>query len=204
MSSPPRIYLDNAATSWPKPEAVYQAVERFGREVGASAGRGSYAEALESGRLVEIARAGVARLIGAGDPRRIAFTNSGTDGLNLALHGWLEPGDHVVTTVTEHNSVLRPLHELQERSGVSVTRVGCDAVGRVDPDAIRQALTPNTKLVALNHASNVTGTLQPVAEIARIAREHGAALLLDAAQTLGHLPDFRDRIGGRSAGRFGA
>lgn len=183
-----RIYLDNAATSWPKPEAVYLAVDRFQRDIGAAAGRGSYREALESGRIVETARAGVARLIAAGDPRRIVFTSCGTDSLNTALHGFLGPGDHVVTTAAEHNSVLRPLRELEERSEVSVTRVACDAAGFVDPDDIRVALRPQTKMIAVIHASNVTGAIQPIAEIGRIARNRGAAFLVDAAQTLGHLP----------------
>ena len=188
MSSPRRIYLDNAATSWPKPEAVYRAVEHYHRDVGAAAGRGAYSEALEAGRLVETARSGVARLVGAGDPRRIVLTNSGTDGLNLAIHGFLESGDHVVTTAAEHNSVLRPLRELENRSSVRVTRVACDSAGQVDPDDIRRAMTTDTKLIAILHASNVTGAIQPVAEVGRIARDHGAALLVDAAQTLGHLP----------------
>jgi cysteine desulfurase/selenocysteine lyase len=194
MSPPHRIYLDNAATSWPKPEAVYQAVDRFQREIGAAAGRGSYADALEAGQLVDRARAGVTRLIGAGDPRRIVFTNSGTDGLNLALHGWLEPGDRVVTTAAEHNSVLRPLSELERRQGVRVTRIACDAAGRVDPDDLRKEMAPDTKLVAVIHASNVTGAIQPLAEIGRIAHEHGAALLVDAAQSLGHLPISVDEL----------
>jgi cysteine desulfurase/selenocysteine lyase len=188
MSSSRRIYLDNAATSWPKPEAVYRAVERYQRDVGAAAGRGSYAEALEAGRLVEMARAGASRLIAAGDSRRIVLTHSGTDGLNLAIHGFLEPGDHVVTTAAEHNSVLRPLRELENHSGVHVTRVACDPAGRVDPDDIRRAMTSATKLIAIVHASNVTGAIQPVAEVGRIARDHGATVLVDAAQTLGHLP----------------
>ncbi len=183
-----RIYLDNAATSWPKPEAVHLAVDRFGRDIGAAAGRGSYREALESGRIVETARSGVARLIAAGDPRQIVFTSCGTDSLNTAVHGFLGPGDHVVTTAAEHNSVLRPLRELEERSGVSVTRVACDATGLVDPDDIRLALRPETKMIAVIHASNVTGAIQPVAEIGRIARNRGAAFLVDSAQTLGHLP----------------
>ena len=188
MSSPRRIYLDNAATSWPKPESVYRAVERIQRDVGAAAGRGAYAEALEAGRLVESARAGLSRLIGAGDPRRIVFTNNGTDSLNLAIHGFLEPGDHVVTTAAEHNSVLRPLRELENRGVVQVTRVACDAAGQVDPHDIQRAITAKTKLVAILHASNVTGAIQPVPEIGKIARNLGAAFLVDAAQTLGHLP----------------
>ena len=195
MPSHRRIYLDNAATSWPKPESVYRAVDRFQREIGAAAGRGAYGAGLEADRIVAAARNGIARLIGAGDPRQIVFTANGTDSLNLALHGWLRTGDHVVTTVAEHNSVLRPLRELIERRQITVTRVPCDAAGLVDPDDIRRALHPATRLVALVHASNVTGALQPVREIGQITRAHGAALLIDAAQTIGHLPLSVDEIG---------
>lgn len=182
-----RIYLDNAATSWPKPTAVYEAVEHYLREVGAPAGRGAYREALESDRIVAAARAGMARLIGAEDPRNIVFTSGATDSLNLALHGFLRPGDHVVTTAAEHNSVLRPLRALGNLHGVRVAHVPCDATGQVDPDEVRRALRPETRLVAVVHASNVTGAIQPVAEIARLAHDVGATVLVDAAQTLGHL-----------------
>jgi len=195
MSPPRRIYLDNAATSWPKPGSVYSAADRFQREVGAAAGRGAYGAGMEADRIVAAARNGVARLIGAGDPRQIVFTASGTDSLNLALHGWLCTGDHVVTTVAEHNSVLRPLSELVERRQIVVTRVPCDADGLVDPGDIRRALRPATRLIALVHASNVTGAIQPVREVGQIARAHGTALLIDAAQTIGHLPIAVDEIG---------
>jgi cysteine desulfurase/selenocysteine lyase len=184
----PRIYLDNAATSWPKPESVYRAVERCLREVGAAAGRGAYTEAMEAGRIVESARTAVSRLIGAANSRQIAFTSNGTDSLNLVLHGWLQPGDHVVTTAAEHNSVLRPLAEVQVRRQVETTIVPCDKQGFVDPEDVRRAIRQRTALVVLTHASNVTGALQPVREIADVAHERGAAVLLDAAQTLGHMP----------------
>jgi cysteine desulfurase family protein len=187
MDRPARIYLDNAATSWPKPEAVYQAVDRYQREVGAAAGRGAYAESLEAARIVAAARRRAARLLGSEDPRRVIFTSSGTEGLNLALHGVLRPGDHMVTTVLEHNSVLRPLEHLAAEREVSVTRVACGPSGRIDPDDVRQAFRKDTALVAISHASNVTGVVQPVAEIGRLAHEHGALLLVDAAQTLGHI-----------------
>ena len=187
-SSTRRIYLDNAATSWPKPPEVYAAVDRWMREVGAPAGRGAYREALESDRVVAAARSGIARLLGSDDRRRIIFTAGATDSLNLVLHGWLNPGDHVVTTAAEHNSVLRPLRTLGDQRDVAVTRVACDGAGRVDPDDVRRAMRPQTRLVAVVHASNVTGAIQPVAAIGRIAREAGAALLVDAAQTLGHIP----------------
>ncbi|MFO0896432.1 MAG: aminotransferase class V-fold PLP-dependent enzyme [Pirellulales bacterium] len=194
MDRPARIYLDNAATSWPKPEAVYQAVDRYQREVGAAAGRGAYVESLEAARIVAEARRRAARLLGAEYPHRVIFTSSGTDGLNLALHGVLRPGDHMVSSVLEHNSVLRPLEHLAAECEVSVTRVPCGSSGRVDPDDVRQAFRKNTALVAITHASNVTGLVQPVAEIGRLAHERGALLLVDAAQTLGHFPFSVDEL----------
>jgi cysteine desulfurase/selenocysteine lyase len=183
-----RIYLDNAATSWPKPEVVYEAVDRYQRECGAAVGRGAYAEAIEAARLVDAARQSVAGLIGAGDARRVIFTLNGTDSLNLALHGLLREGDHVVTTVIEHNSVLRPLRRLEDAGRINVTRVGCDRHGFVDPDRVDDALRRGARLVALCHGSNVTGAVQMAGEIGRLARERGALFLLDAAQTLGRWP----------------
>jgi cysteine desulfurase/selenocysteine lyase len=188
MPDPERIYLDNAATSWPKPEPVYRAVDDYQRRLGAAAGRGAYREAAEVERTVAEARRQIALLLGAGDPRRIVFTFNGTDALNLALAGTLAAGDHVVTSVVEHNSVLRPLRHLEATRGISVTRVPCDGGGVVDPQAIRQALRRPTRLVVLVHASNVTGALQPIEAAGRLAREHGAMFLVDAAQSLGHLP----------------
>lgn len=183
----PRIYLDNAATTWPKPEAVYRAVDSFVRENGAAPGRGAYREALAAGQIVERARVGVARLIGATDPRRVIFTSNGSDSLNLALHGLLQPGDHVVTTVLEHNSVLRPLEDARRRIGVTFNYIGCDAAGRVDPADIAAAIKPQTRLVAVNHASNVIGVLQPLDPLAEVAHRGGALLLVDAAQSLGQV-----------------
>ena len=183
-----RIYLDNAATSWPKPEAVYQAVERYQRELGAPAGRSAYVEAFEVERAVRDARVRIAQLLDVTEPQRIVFTANGTDALNLAIHGMVRAGDHVVTTVCEHNSVLRPLRHLEERAGVSVSRVGCDSEGIVDPAAVGRALRPETTLVAVVFASNVTGALQPVEEISKRLKGHNAFLLVDAAQVLGHIP----------------
>jgi cysteine desulfurase / selenocysteine lyase len=187
MSEAGRIYLDNAATSWPKPPAVYAAVDRVMREVGAPAGRGVYREADEAARLVADARRRVAAILGADEPRRVVFTLNGTDSLNLALHGLLREGDHVVTTVVEHNSVLRPLRHLENTGGVKVTRVPCDGEGFVDPEDIARALTPRTRLIALIHASNVTGALQAVEEVGLIARERDVLFLVDAAQTVGRI-----------------
>ena len=189
MPTRERIYLDNAATSWPKPEEVYAAVDRYQRELGAPAGRGVYSEALEVERRLAALRAALARLIGAADARQVVFTPNCTGALNLAIHGWLRPGDRVVTTVVEHNSVLRPLAQLEDDGAIEVERVGCDAAGVVDPDEIARACgRSRTHLVVVSHASNVTGATQPVAEIARLAHRHDAAVLVDAAQTAGHLP----------------
>lgn len=183
-----RIYLDNAATSWPKPEAVYAIVDRYQRELGAPAGRSVYREANEVERLVNDARRRVARLLHVDDAARIVFTSNGTDSLNLALQGLLRPGDHVISSVAEHNSTLRPLRYLQDNRGVQVTLVGCDAAGFVDPDEIRLAIRSNTRLIALVHVSNVTGTVQSVPDVGRLAHEHGLLFLVDAAQSVGHLP----------------
>jgi cysteine desulfurase/selenocysteine lyase len=188
MNGQERIYLDNAATTWPKPESVYEAVDRYQREIGGPNGRSGYREALESNRIVERARQGVAELIGADDPLQIALGFSGTDVLNLAIRGVVRPGDHVVTTVVDHNSVLRPLRALAEQADVEVTYVPCDGEGFISPDDLRAAIRPETRLVAVVHASNVTGAVQPIAAIGRIVREQGALFLVDAAQSLGHVP----------------
>ena len=186
MNSNPRIYLDNSATSWPKPESVYEAVDHFQREIGAPNGRSAYREAMASNRIVERARQGAARLVGAKSPKEIIFGFNCSDVLNLAIRGIVRPGDHVVTTVCDHNSVLRPLRALHETADVAVTYVPCDGQGYVSPDDVRAALRPNTRLVAVLHSSNVTGAIQPVEAIGRIVREHGALFLIDAAQSLGH------------------
>jgi cysteine desulfurase / selenocysteine lyase len=183
-----RIYLDHAATTWPKPEAVYAEMDRYARQVGAAAGRGAYAEAMEGERLVRRCRADIAALLGESEPERIIFTQNGTDSLNLAIHGLLRPGDHVVTTVCEHNSVLRPLRFHQQKRDVRITYVRCDGEGFVSPDDIAAAILPETRLIAMLHASNVTGAIQPAEEVGRIAAEREIPFLLDAAQSLGHLP----------------
>ncbi len=188
MQTSPRIYLDNAATSWPKPEAVYDAVDRYQREIGGPNGRSGYREALEANRIVERARRGVAGLIGVSNPSQIVFGCNGTDVLNLAIRGIVRPGDHVITTVCDHNSVLRPLRALRENLDVDVSYVPCDGHGFVSPDDVRLALRPNTRLVVMIHASNVTGAIQPIDEIARVVRESSAFFLVDAAQSLGHVP----------------
>jgi cysteine desulfurase/selenocysteine lyase len=183
-----RIYLDSAATSWPKPEPVYVAVDHYLRHLGAPAGRSGYAEAAEVSRLVELARREVARLLGVRETQRLIFTFNGTDALNMAISGMVNRGDHVVTTFIEHNSTLRPLRALEEAGVISVTRVHCDVDGVIQPSNVFAAMTPRTRLVVISHASNVTGAIQPVEAIRDITHGNGAKLLVDAAQTVGHLP----------------
>ncbi len=182
------IYLDNAATSWPKPPQVLAAMARFLTEVGANPGRSGHRLSVEAGRIVYAAREAVAELFHAPDPLRVVFGMNATEGLNLALRGLLRPGDHVVTSSMEHNSVMRPLRAL-ERERVSVTVVPCSPEGFLDPQAVLSALRPETRLVVLNHASNVTGTLLPVTEVGRaLHRMGGPLLLVDAAQSGGAVP----------------
>ncbi|MFM9966576.1 MAG: aminotransferase class V-fold PLP-dependent enzyme [Planctomycetaceae bacterium] len=183
-----RCYLDNAATSWPKPEGVLAAMDRYHRELGVAAGRGATRAASEVDATISRSRQRAARLFNAESSDRILFTFNGTDSLNVAIHGCLQPGDHVVASSLEHNSVLRPLSELRERIGIETTFIEPEANGRVEPTKFRAALRPNTKLVALLHASNVTGVVQPIDDVGAIARQAGALMLVDAAQTAGHLP----------------
>ena len=182
------IYLDNAATSFPKPESVYAAVDHYNRSLGAAAGRGGYRAAVEVDTVLRRCRKRAAELLGAESPERVVWTFNATDALNMALHGLLDRGDHVVTTAAEHNSVLRPLRALSDRRDVDVTVIDVDATGRVDPVAVRNALRPSTRLVAVQHASNVTGIVQPIDDIGSIAHENGTLVLVDAAQTAGHRP----------------
>jgi cysteine desulfurase/selenocysteine lyase len=181
------IYFDNAATSWPKPPGVVEAMVHFVNDVGANPGRSAHRLAVESGRIVYNAREAVAELFNAPDPLRVVFGHNVTEALNLALRGILRPGDHVITSSMEHNSVMRPLRAL-ERRGVEVTVAQCSPQGFLDPADMETAVRPNTTMIALNHASNVVGTLLPMAEVGRIARRHGLLLLVDAAQTGGAYP----------------
>ena len=178
------IYFDNAATSWPKPPGVAAAMTRFLDEVGANPGRSGHRLSVEAGRIVYAAREAVAELFHAPDPLRVVFGHNVTEALNLALQGILRPGDHVITSSMEHNSMMRPLRAL-ERRDVELTVVPCSAEGFLDPVDVEDAIRPHTALIALNHASNVVGTLLPVAEVGQIARRHDLLLLVDAAQTGG-------------------
>lgn len=181
------IYLDNAATSWPKPESVYRAVDHFNRKLGASPGRGSHRRSVISGQILLETRESLAGLFNIKDSSRIAFTVNVTEAINIALKGLLDPGDHVVISSMEHNAVVRPLHALKDK-GVELTVVRCSPDGTLDPSLLEQALTLRTRLVCLLHASNITGTIMPVAEVGRIVRRKGILFMVDAAQSAGVLP----------------
>jgi cysteine desulfurase family protein len=182
------IYLDNAATSWPKPESVYQTMDEFLRKKAGSPGRGSHSMALAAGETVEEARRLIARLINAPEKERVIFTFNCTDTLNLGLKGLLRPGDHVITSCIEHNSVARPLRKL-ERQGVKVTRLPPSPdTGVVSAQDIEAAITRETKLVVVIHASNVTGVIQPIAEYRKVTRRHNLIFMIDAAQSAGKYP----------------
>ncbi len=178
------IYLDNAATSFPKPEQVYLALDKFARTTMANPGRAGHRMALESEKTLDFGRHALNQFFGGESPDRWIFTLNCTDALNLAIKGVLEAGDHVVTSDLEHNSISRPLEAMSKSGFISLSRVASNE-GYLDPQDVRAALRPNTRLVALTHASNVLGTLQPVEQIAPIVRESGALFLVDAAQTAG-------------------
>ncbi|MBX3396635.1 MAG: aminotransferase class V-fold PLP-dependent enzyme [Phycisphaerae bacterium] len=184
-----RLYADNAATSFPKPPGVWEAMRSYAEQLGASAGRGAYHEAVETGELLTRCRRQLARLINAESPNQVIFTHNCSGALNQAIKGLLRSGDHVVTTTMEHNSVLRPLNSLTVDRDISVDYVQADSeTGIVDLDAVIAAIRTKTRLVAVVHASNVTGSLQPIEAIGVETRRRGIPLLVDAAQSAGHVP----------------
>lgn len=178
------IYLDNAATSYPKPENVYNAMIDHMKNAGANPGRSGHRLSLEAGRAILKTRELIGTLFNIDNPMQIIFTSNATDSLNLAIKGVLKKGDHVITSTMEHNSVLRPITAL-EKIGVENTIIQCNAEGVIDPEDIKRAIRSNTKLIALTHGSNVTGTLMPIEAVGRIAKEAGVLFLVDAAQTAG-------------------
>ena len=188
--------MDNAATSFPKPASVLAAMTRYATELGASPGRGAYAEALESAAILTDCRRRLNQLFHGEKAEHFVFTLNCSDALNLAIKGILSPLapcpsplPHAICSHIDHNSILRPLHAMEQRGWVEHTRVPVDSgTGLIDPDDIRKAIRPDTRLIAVTHASNVTGTVQPLREIGRIAREHDIPMVVDAAQSAGHVP----------------
>jgi cysteine desulfurase family protein len=187
------VYLDNAATSYPKPESVYEAVLHAMREVGASPGRGGYRRSLEAARILFQAREALAGFFSIADSARIILTHNATGALNLALHGTLSAGDHVITTSMEHNSMLRPLYALQKK-GVELTIVAAGPDGVISVDDMRRAVRANTRMLAVSHVSNVCGAVQPLEQLSELSRESSALFLVDAAQSAGHLPIDVERL----------
>jgi cysteine desulfurase family protein len=188
------IYFDNAATSWPKPPQVLEAMTRYLTGVGGSPGRSGHRMSIEASRIVSDARDSVAQLFGIDDPGRIAFTKNSTEALNIAIQGWVRPGDHVITSSIEHNSVMRPLRYMEQQGMITLSVVPCSAVtGCLDLRDVSKALNPKTRLIVMLHGSNVIGNVLPLKEIGAIARTAGIPLLVDASQTAGAYPiDVRD------------
>ena len=187
-------YFDNGATTFPKPQEVYEEIYKAMTEYGANPGRSGHDLALRASRGIYETREVVAKLFSVKNPMNIVFTYNCTESLNIAIKGLLKPGDHVITTSMEHNSVLRPIKHL-ESIGVENTIVWAHKDGQIDPDEIRNAIKRNTKLIVTTHVSNLTGTIMPVKEIGIIAREHGIAYLLDAAQSAGVYPINAEELG---------
>ena len=181
------IYFDNAATSWPKPPETIAAMQNYLQNIGGSPGRSGHSLSIEAARIIFAAREKLAELFNIPDPLRIVLTKNATEALNIAIFGLLKPGDHVITSGMEHNSVMRPLR-LMEARGIRITVIPCDKTGLLDPAQIAGAIEKNTKAIFITHASNVTGTVLPVADIGPIARDHDLVLCVDAAQTAGSYP----------------
>lgn len=182
------IYMDNAATSWPKPKEVHKYMDKCLKMCSGNAGRGTYKSALDAEKIVYSTREYLAKLFNIENPLDIMFTMNATYGINFAIKGIVKPGDHVITTSMEHNAVARPLIQLKNDMGLKITFVNCSTTGQIDLNEMRKSITPQTKLIASTHASNVTGTIMPIEEIGMIARQHNIPFLVDASQTAGVIP----------------
>jgi cysteine desulfurase family protein len=188
------IYFDNAATSWPKPPQVKEAMNRFMDEIGANPGRSGHLLSIEAARVLHEAREVLSICFHVKDSSRIVFTHNATESINLGLKGLLKPKDHVITSSMEHNSVMRPLRDL-ENKGIELSVIPCSQKGILDPQEVEKEIRSNTRMVVLNHASNVTGNLLPIREVGLIARQHSLLFLVDAAQTAGAYPIDMERDG---------
>ena len=182
------IYLDNAATSFPKPESVFLGMDAFVRSSAANPGRSGHRRAMEAEAMIDETRRLLARLLGFLRPERVIFTLNATDALNMAIKGVLRSGDHVITSELEHNSISRPLNQLERAGVITLTRLPADGNHMIDPNDVVRAFKPSTRLVALTHASNVTGTIQEIGAIGPLVRERNALFLVDASQSAGVVP----------------
>ncbi|PKP35016.1 MAG: cysteine desulfurase [Bacteroidetes bacterium HGW-Bacteroidetes-17] len=183
-----QIYLDNSATTFPKPDEVYKFMDHFYRTHGVSPGRSGFDAAIEAEEVVMGTRKILTKLFNGDDPNRLTFSYNASDSLNMVINGMTEKGDHVVTTMLEHNSVLRPLHHLVLDGTIEVNHVTFDDHGYVNPEDIKKAIKKNTKMVIVNHSSNIIGTVQPIGEIGKICKEAGVYLVVDASQSAGIIP----------------
>ena len=183
-----QIYLDNSATAFPKPDEVYKFMDHFYRNHGVSPGRSGFDAAIEAEEVVMGTRKRLTNLINGDNPDHLTFSYNASDSLNMVINGLAEKGDHVITTMLEHNSVLRPLHHLVLDGTIEVDHITFDDHGYVDPDDIKKAIKKNTKMVIVNHSSNIIGTIQPITEIGRICREAGVYFIVDASQSAGIIP----------------
>ncbi|NQV03416.1 MAG: aminotransferase class V-fold PLP-dependent enzyme [Bacteroidia bacterium] len=182
------IYLDNSATTFPKPEVVYEFMNSFYRSHGVSPGRSGFDAAIETEELVQDTRKLLTELFNGDDPNRLTFSYNASDSLNMILQGLASQGDHVITTMLEHNSVLRPLYHLTQQGIIDVTYIPFNGAGYINPDDFRKAIKKNTSILVLNHCSNVIGTVQPLADIGAICKEHGLLFIVDASQSAGAIP----------------
>src|SRR3954470_204693 len=183
------IYFDNAATSWPKPPVVAARMKSFLDEEAANPGRAGHRMAVGAEKTLDAVRKTLTDFIGGTDHHRLVFALNATDALNIAMKGLIRQGDHVITTALEHNSVSRPLQAMADSGFITLSRIGFSPeTGIVDPADIEKAINPKTRLIAMTHASNVLGTIQPIAEIGKIAKAKGVRFLVDGAQTLGAVP----------------
>ena len=182
------IYLDNGATSFPKPEEVYTYMDYFYRNFGVNPGRSGYDLCVEAGEVIDNTRKMLTDFFNGKDPERLCFSYNSTDALNIIINGLLKEGDHAITTTIEHNSVIRPLYHLFKYNGVEVDYIPFDSKGFVDPADFPKKFKKNTKLVIVNHASNVIGTIQPIKEIGKYCKEKGIPFAIDASQSAGKIP----------------
>jgi cysteine desulfurase/selenocysteine lyase len=183
------IYLDNSATAYPKPDAVYKFMDSFYREHGVNPGRSGFDAALQAEEIVMSTRKLLTDFFNAGgESNRLTFSYNASDSLNMIIQGLASKGDHVVTTMLEHNSVLRPLHHLEMNEVINVTHIMFDEKGYINPDDIKKAIRKNTKMVIVNHCSNVIGTIQPIAEIGKICKDEGVLFVVDTTQSAGTVP----------------
>ena len=194
------IYLDNAATTYPKPRSVLERMIEIYAQIGVSPGRGGYDLSVEADRMVNKVRFKLAKFFGSSDPDRVIFAGNATDALNLVLQGCVKPGDHIVSTRLEHNSVLRPLHHMRMQGIIDYDLVPFDGKGFIDPDEVARAIRTHTRAVVVCHASNVLGTVQPIKEIGRVCAERAVPLIVDAAQSAGVISiDMREWLVGAVA-----